>query len=119
MSIRILTLFVLVIALPLAVGCSDETPEPTDTPPAPAEQATPSIINATWAYNVDGMHCEHCEQSVEKLIAELPGVNEVSASFTEKTVVISGDDAKMSRDKIADALGSFPGYTVEPADSAS
>ena len=126
MSIRILTLFALVIALPLAVGCNEETPKPAeDNPtknaslPVDGDPADCPVAVATWAYHVDGMHCGNCEQSVQDLLLAQQGVANVVASRTDKTVTVTGDETKMSNDKIMQALKSFPGYTVEPADSAS
>ena len=116
MITRIALALTLTASLILSTGCGEEEPNKPAAPPStqPAEQA----VNATWTYNVDGMTCENCENSVEKLIAELPGVAEVNASHDDKTVVISGDEAQLSREAVDKAFKSFPAYTAEPADAS-
>jgi copper ion binding protein len=39
---------------------------------------------------VDGMTCGHCTGKVEKFVGKLPGVTQVHANLSEKTVDIEG-----------------------------
>lgn len=44
------------------------------------------------ALTVTGMTCEHCERSVEKALAEVPGVDRVvKVSRADQEVVVEGD----------------------------
>ncbi|HCC08150.1 MAG TPA: copper resistance protein CopZ [Clostridiales bacterium] len=54
--------------------------------------------------NVEGMSCNHCENSVIKAISGLNGVNEVSASAANKTVVVEYDSTKVTNDDIKGAI---------------
>ncbi len=55
---------------------------------------------------VQGMTCSHCEQTVEKGLRELPGIEKVKADHKQNQVVISfkGDtlDKEAVRKKIVD-----------------
>jgi copper ion binding protein len=41
--------------------------------------------------SVEGMSCEHCEQTVEDAVREIPGVTRVTADEAAQQVDIDGD----------------------------
>lgn len=45
----------------------------------------------TETLTVDGMSCDHCEQTVEDAVAELDGVTDARADETTDTLEIEGD----------------------------
>jgi hypothetical protein len=42
-------------------------------------------------YSIEGMTCNHCVMHATKAIREVPGVQDVSVSLTEKKAVVSGE----------------------------
>lgn len=63
----------------------------------------------TRTYTVTGMSCGGCEQTVEDALAELEGVDGVTADNESDTVTIEGDfDETAALHAIEDA-----GYAVE------
>jgi copper chaperone len=42
-------------------------------------------------FNVTGMSCDHCVQSVTRAVKEVPGVADVKVSLDENSAVVSGD----------------------------
>ena len=47
----------------------------------------------TKEYFIEGMSCSHCRLTVEKALATLPGVKNVTVSLSEGKAVIEGDVA--------------------------
>lgn len=45
----------------------------------------------TTTISVDGMSCDHCEQTVEASIEVVPGVTAVSVDRTTRTATVEGD----------------------------
>ncbi|HAN10121.1 MAG TPA: copper resistance protein CopZ [Clostridiales bacterium] len=54
--------------------------------------------------NVEGMSCSHCEDTVTKAILGLNGVDEVSVSLANKTVVVEYDSTKVTNDDIKSVI---------------
>lgn len=61
---------------------------------------------------VDGMSCGHCKAAVEKALKLLDGVQGADADIGAKTVTVTYDDAKVSRDVLAEAIAEA-GYEVK------
>ncbi len=55
----------------------------------------------TKEYTIRGMNCPHCRASVEKCIAAIPGVRNVSVSLADGKAVVDGD---MTDDQIVRAV---------------
>ncbi len=62
--------------------------------------------------NVSGMTCNGCEDHVEHTISALPGVNGVSASFSEELVKVRFDAGQTDKKAIVNAINGT-GYKVE------
>lgn len=58
---------------------------------------------------VEGMSCEHCEQTVEDAVRDLSGVNSVTADETNQTVDIDGE---ADLDAVVQAIEDA-GYTAQ------
>lgn len=65
----------------------------------------------TITYNVEGMTCTGCEQTIQANIIKLDGVDAVKASHTEKTAVVTFDIHKTDTTSIKEAIASS-GYEV-------
>ena len=61
--------------------------------------------------SIQGMSCTGCENTVKSCISELPGVVDVSASFTDGKALIKLDTTLTKMDKISEAVKS-KGYIV-------
>ena len=59
----------------------------------------------TVVYNVGGMSCNHCRQSVEKAIAKLDGVESVTVDLTTKTASVVGQVNDEAVRKAVEELG--------------
>lgn len=59
----------------------------------------------TVVYNVGGMSCNHCRQSVEKAIAKLDGVESVTVDLTTKTASVTGKVNDEAVRKAVEELG--------------
>ncbi|HEY9059559.1 MAG TPA: copper chaperone CopZ [Pseudobacteroides sp.] len=54
--------------------------------------------------NVEGMSCNHCENSVKKAVGALNGVGNVTVDLKSKKVTIEFDPSKVNVDIIKDAI---------------
>lgn len=61
---------------------------------------------------VDGMSCGHCKAAVEKALLLIDGVQGADADIGAKTVTVTYDDGKVSRDVLAEAIAEA-GYEVK------
>lgn len=66
----------------------------------------------------DKIHCEGCEQRINKALKRLPGVERVEASAESQRVVARIDTDQVRTDEVRDRLR-FLGYEVEPGGGAA
>lgn len=72
----------------------------------------------TTTYQVDGMTCSHCAQSVTEEISALDGVNDVQVELVAggtSTVTVTSD-APLERESVAAAV-TEAGYALTPPGS--
>lgn len=102
----------LLVFLVLAVSCGGPKKKTSDSQPATKTEVDASLNENlpidTLVLAVEGMTCTGCEQTVQKSIAALEGVETVKASHTDKTAIITYyrgklDDAKVT--KTVEAVG--------------
>jgi len=62
-------------------------------------------------FNVSGMTCTGCENTVKKSVTGLEGVSDVTASHTDSVAVVTFDKSQTSIDQISQAIES-KGYEV-------
>jgi len=61
-------------------------------------------------YCVEGMHCSHCEASVESAVKSIDGVTSAKASASAKTLIVTGKaDESALRDAVEKAGFTFKG----------
>ena len=63
----------------------------------------------TKEYFIEGMSCSHCRSTVEKALATLPGVKNVTVSLSDGKAIIEGDVA----DSMVIAAVSNAGFNVK------
>ncbi len=72
----------------------------------------------TIEYTVVGegkLHCEGCEQRVDRALKRLPGVREVEASHKSQRIEVGYDPGRVDQEQLRERLGLL-GYEVEPAE---
>jgi len=92
----------------LFAACSQSQSRQTE---ATAEQATEAVNTVEVTYHVEGMSCDHCEQSIQKSVQELPGIQQVEANHEDSTTRVVFDSSKTDAKAIAEVIEGR-GYTV-------
>lgn len=54
--------------------------------------------------SIPGIHCEHCQTSIEGALAELEGVRSARVSVPERTVDVDYDESAVDIDAIKDTI---------------
>ena len=68
-------------------------------------------------FNVGGMSCSFCAESIEKAYARTDGVTDVDVSLAHEEVLVRYDDDILSEVKVKDTLRDL-GYTIRDPDKA-
>ncbi len=102
-KIQLLLIFVIVLSIS---SCSKKT---TSSDESSTQTQTQQIEQLT--FNVKGMTCTGCEETIETNVKKLEGIQNVIASHTEKTAIIEYDPQKSDTTKIKEAI-SESGYEV-------
>lgn len=63
-------------------------------------------------YSIGGMSCAHCEQTIERGLLQLDGVESVKASFSKGTADVVFDADRVSRQALEETVARL-GYTTE------
>ncbi|MFP4478729.1 MAG: heavy-metal-associated domain-containing protein [Candidatus Izemoplasmatales bacterium] len=63
-------------------------------------------------FKVTGMTCGGCENSVKRVVKQLPGVQEVKASHADRSVSVFYDDKQLNEGQILDQIKKL-GYEAE------
>jgi copper chaperone CopZ len=53
---------------------------------------------------IEGMHCHRCEESIQKILAQQPGVREVEVDFASRQASVLFDDEKISVSKLMELV---------------
>lgn len=80
-------------------------------PPKPDADRKVSIMKTT-EFSIDGMHCDGCANTIEALLARLPGVRKADVSFSEKRARMLHDPNAASDADLAAAIGKG-GFTAK------
>lgn len=67
----------------------------------------------TSAFQVDGMYCDGCAETVEEIVGKLPGVKTVEVSYEQRRMVVVYDPARVRPEAIRAAVEER-GYQAEP-----
>ncbi len=97
----------------LMSGCMNNS---THTEKEQATEAAPEPVSdenlLSIRFDVNGMTCNSCEQTISKGVKALPGIVEVKASYQDSTALVKFDKSKTSIADITSAIES-KGYEVE------
>lgn len=63
------------------------------------------------------LHCQSCEQRVDRVLRRIPGVQDVQASAETQRIRVTVDPARPSPERVRDELRQV-GYEVTPAGAA-
>lgn len=69
-------------------------------------------VNKTVTLAVEGMTCEGCESTVKESVEKLPGIASATASYKEKTAIVSFDSTLTKTTDISQAI-TDAGYEVK------
>ncbi len=61
-------------------------------------------MNETRTFTVSGIHCEGCEQRIDRAISQMPGVRSVLASHTSQEVQVTLDSTRTNPQEVAEKL---------------
>ncbi|MFV1849918.1 MAG: heavy metal translocating P-type ATPase [Thalassospira sp.] len=89
----------------------DSRTEQYDTASGGGASAQPTANTREVTLQIEGMTCANCAGRVEKAIAGLDGVSDVTVNFALNNANVHFDDSKLDTSKIADAV-TDSGYTV-------
>lgn len=105
-------LILLVLPAVLFFACqSGKMKQGTANTPAPSAVVAPENLMAL-KFDVRGMTCTDCENTINGSIKELPGIADVSSSHTDSFTLVKFDKTKTSADAIKQAI-ERKGYTVK------
>lgn len=106
-------IFLTVIVLSLVLSaCKSKTDSKKEGDPARSTVVnTNPDATVIVDVSINGMTCTGCENTIKSSIAELPGVVEVNASFTDGKAVVKLDTTLTKMVKITEVVNSR-GYTV-------
>ncbi len=93
------------------------------TPPLPQNEKQPRIEKAPHQklrFNIKGMHCASCAQSIERALAAIPGVNKASVNFALKRADVDTSESFSLADseKLVQAVNDI-GYEAAMASAGS
>lgn len=69
--------------------------------------------SSTLKLRVDGMDCGACAVKIETALKRLPGAKDISVNFGNKTLALSLDEDRTSREKLTATIEAL-GFTLEP-----
>ena len=98
--------FTAIVFLFVASSCGNKS-KSTNT--ANAETTVANVEKYT--FNVEGMTCTGCEETIEINVKNLEGIQSIEASHTAKTAMVEFDPQKSDTTKIKNAIAES-GYQV-------
>ncbi|NJK98628.1 MAG: heavy-metal-associated domain-containing protein [Bacteroidales bacterium] len=99
----------LVVTTLLISGCNSTTQKSADS----ADTSDTTVLsNAIVDFQVKGMHCEGCENTIKTTVKELKGVSVVEASFKDNKATVTFDSLKVNSADIVAAINEA-GYKVD------
>jgi copper chaperone CopZ len=103
---NLLPLLFLLFLLP---SCGHNVKEGSQSP----KQTVVAPENAiTLEFQVEGMSCTDCENTINKSIQSLPGISEVKSSFKDSTTLVRFDKTLVKPEDIKAAI-ELKGYAVK------
>jgi copper chaperone CopZ len=106
MKKNILILSLLII---LFSACTSRSQESSGNEKSPVELNPEAITSIE--FDVTGMTCTGCENTVKSGVLELEGISEVDASFLNGKVVVTFDSTQVNKEEIAQEINK-KGYKV-------
>nr|WP_241767980.1 heavy-metal-associated domain-containing protein [Haloferax sp. ATB1] len=68
-------------------------------------------------FNVGGMSCSFCAESIKKAYSRTDGVEDIDVSLAHEEVLVQYDDDRLSEIEVKDTLRDL-GYTIRDPDKA-
>lgn len=86
-------IFITILAISL-VACTSKQP--------PKENKAPVMVEMTL--KVDGMTCDHCEESIQNGVIALAGIDSISANHEDSTTFVRFDSNKTDLKEISKTI---------------
>ena len=106
-------LFVFILLVILYSGCHTST---NNTAKIAAKGSDTLIVApenlSELKFDVRGMSCTNCENTVSKSVKELPGIADIKASYTDSFALVKFDKTRTNAEAIKKAIES-KGYEVK------
>jgi copper chaperone CopZ len=102
-----------ILLLAIALGACQQGPESRtaqDDYPEPAVEVAAENLT-TISFDVEGMTCPSCENSVKQSLEKIDGVIEAQASHLDSTTVVQYDRSRVTAEAMEEAIKSR-GYKV-------
>jgi copper chaperone CopZ len=102
-----------ILLLVLCVSCQNSQTASTNikAPSSEAVNVAPENLSEL-KFDVRGMSCTDCENTISKSVKELPGIAEIKASYTDSFALVKFDKTKTNAEEIKKAIES-KGYEVK------
>jgi len=81
-------------------------------------ERTPSVQAASTRLRITGMHCAGCAQTVEKALAQVPGVSSATVNLTAEEAHVRLDPEASTLDALIQAVRDA-GYDAEPTEAVA
>ncbi|NOU60447.1 cation transporter [Marinifilum caeruleilacunae] len=101
-------ILILILAVGLFAACQSSTKKSGESEKATSSQV---VDYQEMEFNVTGMTCTGCENTVVNGLKQIKGVKEVKASHKNNRVTIMVEKDKVNREEIAQKIETV-GYTV-------
>lgn len=84
----------LMVGVVLTAGCGPKAGDPSGT----------STAAGGREFNIQGMSCEGCAESITACLKKIPGVESAKVSLADKKAVVVADPAQVPAEKIVAAV---------------
>lgn len=111
-----MTKFLALFLFAVLIGGCAPTPTPAPDPeakaPVQAEAPKPAVATAAVTYDIKGMTCNGCADTIEKKLKEQPGVVQVKMDFLNTQVAVDFDPKRTDSKKVAASINAEKLYTL-------
>lgn len=75
--------------------------------------STRDAATVSYAFQIEGMHCDGCAETIRERLGKMPGVKSVTASFKDRKATVECDSEQPTSAELAQAIKDA-GYRPTP-----